>query len=246
MTNWGNKLLWAVYISLLAVVLPHTAWAFRKFEPLGTLGTATAWTAAFAFEAAIAALTDRLARHVGTTPRYTAGYVRLRTFSYRYLNPYGAGLVAAVAISALANTAHVVEFGQPLVIVGESSLAAGVYAVAFGAILPVISLLFARVLSVSAETEGGRDEELEQAKKSEREARRMLGGVRRELEEANARFGAAGDLFARLFSDQKRERILFVQEQWPELQRSAIALITESSTAYVSEVLNVERRSGDN
>jgi hypothetical protein len=61
--NWSNVLLWAIYLSLLAVLLPHTAWAFARFEPPGNgsfgiaWGAITAWAAAFAFEAAIAALT---------------------------------------------------------------------------------------------------------------------------------------------------------------------------------------------
>lgn len=33
--NWSNALLWAIYLSLLAVLLPHTAWAFARFEPWG-------------------------------------------------------------------------------------------------------------------------------------------------------------------------------------------------------------------
>jgi hypothetical protein len=79
--DWSNILLWAIYLSLLAVLLPHTAWAFARFEPPGngTLGIAwgaiTAWAAAFAFEAAIAALTHKLAKHIESTPRYSAGRV---------------------------------------------------------------------------------------------------------------------------------------------------------------------------
>jgi hypothetical protein len=38
-----NRILWAVYLSLLGVLLPHTA-----------------WTAAFAFEASIAVLIHKL------------------------------------------------------------------------------------------------------------------------------------------------------------------------------------------
>ncbi len=53
-----NRILWAVYLSLLGVLLPHTAWAFHNFEPENEAGkiSLVAWTAAFAFEASIAAL----------------------------------------------------------------------------------------------------------------------------------------------------------------------------------------------
>jgi hypothetical protein len=54
-------------------------------------GMVTAWAAAFAFEAAIAALTHKLAKHIESTPRYTAGRVWLRRISYQYLNAYAAG-----------------------------------------------------------------------------------------------------------------------------------------------------------
>lgn len=29
----ANSLIWVIYILLLGVLLPHTAWAFAKFEP---------------------------------------------------------------------------------------------------------------------------------------------------------------------------------------------------------------------
>lgn len=56
--------------------------------------------AAFAFEAAIAALTHKLAKHIESTPRYTAGRVRLRRILYQYLNAYAVVLLVAVWISA--------------------------------------------------------------------------------------------------------------------------------------------------
>jgi hypothetical protein len=106
--NWSNILLWAIYLALLIVLLPHTAWVFGRFESptAGWLniqwGMVTAWAAAFAFEAAIAAPThcvaslhtadrpvpsiaegsdreeqDKPTKHIESTPRYTAGRVRL-------------------------------------------------------------------------------------------------------------------------------------------------------------------------
>jgi len=233
-----NAVLWLVYTALLVVLLPHTAWAFARFEPVTNLGTITAWAAAFSFEAAIAALTHRLAKHIEKPPRYSAGIVWLRTFAYRYLNPYAAGLLAAVSVSGLANLAHAVEFGQGLAIFARYSVPPWLYSVGLGGILPVISLLFARVLSEVGETKQERDRELADAKQAEREAKREIARLRSELEQANLRFDAASDLFARLFAAEKRERILFARQKWPELPNKAIAMITESSPAYVSEVLS--------
>jgi hypothetical protein len=48
---------------------------------------------------------------------------------------------------------------------------------------------------------------------------------------------ASSDLLAKLSFGPKRERILFAATQWPTLKPSAIAVLTESSPAYVSEVL---------
>jgi hypothetical protein len=40
--------------------------------------------------------------------------------------------------------------------------------------------------------------------------------------EAEQRFAAAGDLFARLFAEEKRQRILAASERWPELVAASI------------------------
>jgi len=95
--NWSNILLWTIYLALLVVLLPHTAWAFGRFESpaVGWLniqwGMVTAWAAAFAFEAAIAALTHKLVKHIESTPRFSAGRVWLRRVSYQYLNAFRLG-----------------------------------------------------------------------------------------------------------------------------------------------------------
>jgi hypothetical protein len=206
--GWTNRILWGVYLALLGVLLPHTAWAFGRFESDNAglfgfkWGQAIAWLAAFAFEAAIAALTSKLAKHIETTPRYSSGNVALRKFSYRYLNAYSVGL-----------------------------------SVAFGAILPLVSLLFVLVLSNVTETEQGEDEVLVEAKATIRELRKELRTAEARASDAETRFGAAGDLFARLFAAEKRVRILAVAETWPALPQSSVAKIAESSPAYVSEVL---------
>ena len=109
--NWSNILLWAIYLALLAVLLPHTRGLSAALGPRMpwqdvSWSTVTAWAAAFAFEAAIAALTHKLAKHIESTPRYTAGRVWLRRISCQYLNAFSAGLLVAVGVSVLANFGH--------------------------------------------------------------------------------------------------------------------------------------------
>jgi hypothetical protein len=236
--SWNNKILWAVYASLLGVLLPHTAWAFRRFEPAGKIGDITAIAAAFAFEAAIAALTSKLASHIEKTPRYTAGRVWLRKLAFRYLNAYSLGLFVAMAVSALANLAHAVEFGGALMIFVRWGVPFGVYAVAFGGILPLVSLLFARVLSNVRESEHQVDTAELEAKATIRQLRADFRDAEQRAQLAEQRFGAAGDLFVHLLGDEKRQRIIAAQQQWPELPKASIAIIAESSPSYVSEVLS--------
>jgi hypothetical protein len=169
-SNWSSDLLWIIYLALLTLLLPHTAWAFNCFEPqadgwLGiSWGLVTAWAGAFAFEAAIAALTHQLAKRIETTLRYTAGHVALRRFSYQYLNGYAAGLFVAPGVSGLANFAHAVEYGRAFAIFGRYSITWLLYSVTFGGILPLVSLLFARVLGDTSDAEAASNPELTRAK----------------------------------------------------------------------------------
>jgi len=178
-----NRILWAVYLSLLGVLLPHTAWAFHNFEPENESGkiSLVAWTAAFAFEASIAALMHKLSGHIDRTPRRLSPWAK---FQYRYLNAYSLGLLAAIAVSSLANLAHAVEFGRPLAIFAVLKISFDTYAFAFGAVLPLVSLVFARVLSNVVETEGDEDPELVQAKKT-------ISDLRHQLRESEAKAKAA-------------------------------------------------------
>lgn len=255
--NSIDRILWLVYLALLGVLLPHTAWAFSNFEPQETgalgvkWGVVTAWAAAFAFEAAIATLTHKLAKHIEKTPRYTSGPTGWRRFNFRYLNAYAAGLAVAVAVSTLANLAHAVEFGGQIAIFGVYEVPFGLYAVAFGAILPFTSLLFARVLSNVAEGEHEVDPALEQAKETVRELRKQLKDSEANLQhaeqradEAEVRFAAAGELFVRLFAEDKKQRILAARQTWPQLSGSAIAVIAEASPSYVSEVIRSDETEG--
>ena len=166
--NWTGRLLWTIYISLLLVLLPHTAWAFARFEPASAgwlgfrWGLLTAWAAAFAFEAAIAALTHKLAERIARTPEFTTNAFWQR-LNYQYLNAYGAGLFVTVAVSGLANFGHAVEYGQNFALFDVYELPPLLFSVAFGGILPLVSLLFARILADANEPAAHDDVELANA-----------------------------------------------------------------------------------
>lgn len=228
-----RAILWLSYLFLLAVLLPHTAWAFAEFEQPGPEGLFVAGAAAVAFEIAIAGLTYRLSRAIEQSRRR-------RSFWRRYivpiLNPYSLGLGLALVVSAAANWAHAVEFGRDLAVFDRYGVPPVVYAVLFGGVLPVTSLLFAFVLAndVSADT----NPELTALRAELAALRRQLRQADQSRQAAEARLGAAGDLVAALTGAEKRARILATRAQWPELPARAVAIIAAASPSYVSEVLN--------
>jgi hypothetical protein len=241
-----NRILWAVYLSLLGVLLPHTAWAFQNFEPETEAGgiSFVAWTAAFAFEASIAVLMHKLSGHIDRTPRRLSAWAK---FQYRYLNAYSLGLLAAIAVSSLANLAHAVEFGRAMAIFTVWNISFNTYAFAFGAVLPLVSLVFARVLSNVVETEGDEDPALVEAQKSIADLRRQLReseSQRKAAEEARQqaadRYVSAAGTLVKIVSADKRERILAAHHLWPRLPGTALAIIADASPSYVSEVLKAD------
>lgn len=249
-SNWINSLLWLIYGLLLTVLLPHTAWAFAKGEaqqagPFGIYwGIVTAWMAAAVFELVIGAMTHKLAVHISATPRHKGTAERFRK---RYLNVYSFGLLLAWLVSTYANLAHAVEFGQEIKFFAQWGWPTWTYSVAFGAILPTASLLFAWVLSSVIEQDAAEPEanhDLDKAKRDiadlkdqlrQAETRRSEAEAR--AQEAETRFQAAGDIFVMLTQGPKRERVLIAARRWPEMPRSGIALLTETSPSYVTEVL---------
>jgi hypothetical protein len=178
------------------------------------------------------------------TPRYTAGRVWLRRFVYQYINAYAVGLLVALGVSALANFAHAVEYGRDFAIFGRYSIPPLLYSVTFGGILPLVSLLFARILGDAAETESAPNPELIRAKQTITELQAELTGAEVRVADAEARaiaaeerFATAGDLIACLFAEEKRQRILAAAERWPELPAASVAIVAGASPGYVSEVL---------
>jgi hypothetical protein len=267
LTTYG---VWAVFVALLAALLPHTAWAFRQYEPMESpilLGTFTwadliSYVLAFAFEAAIAVLTHKLAKHFeatkevkkqiknadGTFSKVTDEW---QTFKARYVNSFMFGLIITTCVSGMANLAHAVQFGQSLTIFTKLGINPNLYSFAFGGVLPLVSLTFANVLSNVTEDEAAPNPEMEEAKKTILSIRQQLRDTESKLRDAEGRvkaaeektraaedrFAALGDVVKYLFGEDKRQRIVISRKQWPQLPGAAIAIIAGASPAYVSEVL---------
>lgn len=230
-----NHVLWAVYLSLLAVLLPHTAWAFSRFEP-SDAWPITSWLAAIAFEAAIAVFTHKLARHIERGKKGANWWAK---FQYRYLNAYSFSLILSLGISSMANLAHAVEFGESVKIFVMWGVPFGFYAVVFGAVLPLLSYFFASVLSNEVETETSEDPAVVQLRLDNADLKKQLRDSKQGEARAQAALDAVGDAFVRSFvSPDKKTRILAAAERWPKLPRATIATITETSGAYVTEVLD--------
>jgi hypothetical protein len=138
-----------------------------------------------------------------------------------------------------------VEYSQGFVIFGRYDIPPLLYSLTFGAILPLVSLLFARILGDTADTEAASNPELTKAKQTIKKLQAGLDATEARISDAETRavaaeqrIAAAGDLFARLFAEEKRQRILAASERWPELPATSIAIIASASPGYVSEVLN--------
>lgn len=56
-------------------------------------------------------------------------------------------------------------------------------------------------------------------------AQQTIKELRAELSSAEQQFAAAGDLVARLFAEEKRQRILAAADRWPQLSTSSVAIV---------------------
>jgi len=234
-----KALLWLIYVILLVVLLPHTAWAASQFEPPGSM---LGWAFAVAFELSIAALTWRYKTVIESLPKIKNKWDRARR---KYLNWYSAGLLFFVGVSALANWSHAVQFTQSMTAFGKYSMPPLLYSIAFGGVLPFCSFLFAHILADTNEAEVEADPALEAAKADNANLRRQLRDAERDRQAAEQRtaelgqqFAGAVALAARLFAEDKRQRILAAREAWPQLPAAVIAKVADAAPSYVSEVLN--------
>ncbi len=268
-----GRLLWLVYILLLASLIPHTAWAFDMWESpnaervefFGTRASWIAWMFALAFDGAIAGLTHTLKKHIEEMPRIihtqkaklSERWQWWPVFSYRYVNAYVAGLAAAWALSTLSNLAHAVEFGQPMKIITTWGIPTSLYAVAFGAVLPTISLVFARVLSSVRESEQEEDplfarakadlkeanatiRQLErQANETEQQANEIIRSLEQQLEASEQRYRAVGDVVRYLFGTDLalRDRVRGIRTTFPNLSQNGIAQLVGCAVSTVNDAL---------
>jgi hypothetical protein len=126
----------------------------------------------------------------------------------------------------LANSGHAVEFGRDFAVLGSYDVPPQVHSLAFGGILPLASLVFARILANTADTEVQANPDVVKAKQAIKELRSELQAAEGQFANAEARanaaeqrFTAAGDLVVQLFAEEKRQRILAAAERWPHLAR---------------------------
>lgn len=253
-----KNFLWVVYIGVLVVVTPHTQWMFAQLEPPELPGLS--WVIAVVVEAAIFGLTHRLVHHI-TARRLTAfNFERQRmkagrlskyftwwpVFAYRYLNIYSFGLALFVLLSGVANLTHAVEYGRPPKIVDEWGIPFGFYTLAFGAVLPVMNLVFAAVLAQIDDAKQQADPELEKANSEKREAERRAKEAERRLEdterlllESEQRYHAIGDVVVYLFGTDRAlpERVRYVKKTFPQLSQHGISQILSCSVSTVNEAL---------
>jgi len=201
-----NHALWAIYIALLIVLLPHTKWAFSFWEPDNRLGNITAIAGAFTFEAAIWAFTTLLSKH---NREMNQEWGRFYKFRYQFFNAYSIPLYISLVVSALANFSHAEEFRQTMVVFNRYNLPPVLFSIAFGGILPVVSLLFALALSTVSEGSSEVDKELRAKADAIMDLQKDLARVR----ERNQRLREDGEFLASLSAESKRERIEAVMER---------------------------------
>lgn len=217
--------IWVIFLFLLASLLNHTAWTFSKYEPFGVIAYADktisdipiiAWLQALSFEAAIAAITHKLSLLLGHYKKWTK----------RYLNVYTLALFLTGGVSALANTAHAVEFESNLKIFDAYGVPSVIYVLAFGTILPIVSMVFASILSKETTIEFEADNTVKRLNNELRKAKANLKTLETQR-------GYIEGLFAK----SKRDRIVTARKMWPNVRNSVIVAITGASPSFVSDVL---------
>ena len=270
----NTHLFWAVFVAFLFVLFPQTAWTIGQFQDksstqwtfMGVTASPLAWLLAGVIELTIAIVTHRLNVHWMEMPkRYKADDMKGKRFSYRWLNIYAMALIVAMAISAVANYTHVVQFtDQTLKVFNGSDVAVRLYQVLFGLALPGVSFVFARVLSTMQEAEQEEDPAFAKAKEELKEANATIRSLEKErtesersirlteqrhsealaraeqlLNESEQRYRAVGDVVRWLFGKDEnlRDRIRGIRKAFPSLSQNGIAQIVGCSVSTVNDAL---------
>ncbi|MCL4296118.1 MAG: hypothetical protein KJ077_10340 [Anaerolineae bacterium] len=259
---------WAIYIALLGALLPHTKWAFSRFQDSADpfFGDGMAWLLAVAFEGGIFWFTHRLvdsierAYRLRTRATDNIWSFYWRRYSRAYLNINLLGLTASSLVSGLANFSYAAEFGQQFGVYDKYGIQPLTYQLFFGGILPFMSLLFSLVLAqIPGEDEGHPTEDTIQAElrrvKSElsqtlakltmteqtvQSARQENRKLTEEMAALKLQLRTNEGLlqFSGLLHENAEERIKAANRLWPNLSQAAKAEIANASPAWVSQVLN--------
>lgn len=236
-----NLILWIIFLALLAVLLPHTAWWFSQFQDPKTItlfnisvrpGLLTAWFAALVFEGTIAAYTHKLAQHIESLPNYKDAR---KKFTERYLNAYGLILLIAWLVSTIANYAYALEFAEPVKLFTDTGLPVELGAGISGGILPLCSLLFARALSNVRETEP----EQTQAEQELLAKNKDLNKTNRELNAENQRLNETirkANVLRTIFDADAAaaERVALAHRTFPDASQTALSQVLNLSKATVN------------
>jgi hypothetical protein len=216
--NKTTVVIWIIFAALLLVLLPHTAWAFSLFEDTeSAFGKITPWAAAIAFEMAIAALTHKLAGQIATVKRGTAW----QKFSARYINAYGIGLAISLVVSATANISHASAYARP-------GYGGAGFVIVFGGILPMVSLLFARVLSAAQDAQEDETSAIEELQKTKVKLDRLQGEHER-MKTALQDARKQADLWKHL-NPQAQAAAMYITKQYATLGEAASAAGVHEST----------------
>ena len=257
----ATSLFWVVYIGFLLMLWPQEAWTIGQSQDqnagtwtmLGVTASPLAWLLAGALGATIGIVTHKLNEHWKEMPsRYKAKDMEKQRFAYRWLNVYVLGLFATILLSAIANFMHVVEFTNPgLQVFAIWPWAKWIYQVLFGLALPLVSMVFARVLSTMRADEQEEDPaltkaktELADAKKAEREKEKTIRQMTETILTLEQKIAESESLIGRsvvryLYDKELalRERIQGVRRAFPELSQNGISQLLECSVSTVNDAL---------
>lgn len=245
---------WLIYIALLGALLPHTAWAFAQFQSDG--GAWLAWPLAFVFEGGIFAFTHNLVESIEKSSRLRQKEgedwlaFTWRQLSVGYVNISGLGLLICSTVSGLANFSYAVTFSRALDVYGIPMLP---LELAFGGVLPFISLVFARVLANTEaehqpdDTEAKLRSELRRAKATVEQLRQSKGEAEQQELVAKDRAKTAEQKlqqlqdvakYIELASNSAEVRVKAAKRLWPDVTQATLAEIAGASPSYTSQVLN--------